>query len=194
MKGTITSLLLMLFVSLTVGCAPAVIVAGAGATASVAHDRRTTGTIVEDNTVELKVYDLLTQNESIAQGDISVTSYNLYVLLTGQVPNAQAKSKASALAKQVAKVRKVQNELEVGENASWGKGANDALITTKVKTSLFKVEIEGFDPTRVKVKTENDVVYLMGLVTREEGRAAANQARQVSGVARVVLVFEYIEK
>lgn len=170
------------------GCVPAVIAAGAGATAMVATDRRTTGTQVDDEGVELKI-----NNQANAQyGDrihLNVTSYNGVVLLTGEVPDQGVWASVGNLAKNTEKVRVVHNELVVAPNSELGSRTNDSYITSKVKARM--VEANKFPPNAVKVVTERAVVYLMGIVTRGEGAAAGETAATTEGVARVVKVFEY---
>lgn len=170
------------------GCVPALIVVGAGGTALVATDRRTTGTQVDDEGIELKIV-----NQANAQyGDrihLNVTSYNGIVLLTGEVPDEAAKANIANLAKNTVKVRIVQNELVIAPNAELGPRTNDSYITSKVKARF--VEAARFPPNAVKVVTERGVVYLMGIVFRTEGDTAGEIAATTSGVVRVVKVFEY---
>lgn len=174
-------------------CAP-VVVGGAATGANVAHDRRTTGSFIEDQSIELKAYSALRDHEELAsQSHINVTSYNMIVLLTGETPTEGYRAQAYDIVSRVDRVRRVHNELSVAAPSSLMSRSSDTLITAKVKTSLFKVKMEGFDPTRVKVVTERGTVYLMGLVNRMEGDAAAEQARHVSGVQRVVKLFEYLD-
>ncbi len=174
------------------GCA-ALVVGGAATTAVVAHDRRTTGIMVEDQAIELKTYDRLAQDESIKQNSkINVTSYNKVVLLTGQADTDAIRHKAEQLAGQVEQVRRVVNEVEIGSSASFGEHSRDVALTTEVKLRLTNVDLPDFDPLRVKVVTERGSVYLMGLLTKDEAHAVTEVVRYISGVRRVVKVFEYI--
>lgn len=181
----------VLSVALLSGCA-GLLVGGAAVGVSVAHDRRTTGTVVDDQTIELKVYDAL--NQKLPPGNrVSTTSYNGVVLLTGEVVSEAVRQRAETIARSVVPpVREVYNELTVGSPKSFSSLSNDGLLTTKVKTALFQIRIQDFDPSRVKVVTERSVVYLLGLVRPNEADAAANVASQVSGVRQVVTLFEYI--
>lgn len=173
------------------GCG-VLVVGGTATAAGVVHDRRTTGTVVEDQAIELKAYEAL-DSQRLANAHVNVTSYNNNVLLTGEVPDEQTRAWVEERVAEVEKVRQVHNELVVAPPSSLGSRSNDAWITTKVKTSLVRITgLPGFDPTRVKVVTERGSVYLMGLVTQAEGDAAAGVARQVSGVQRVVKLFEYL--
>jgi len=175
------------------GCA-GILVGGAATGVSVAHDRRTTGAIVDDQTIELKLYDVL--NRQLPPGNrISITSYNGTVLLTGEAVSGEARQRAEAIARSFNQppVRMVYNELVVGSPSPLSVQSNDALLTTKVKTALFQINtIPDFDPTRVKVVTDRGVVYLLGLVRPQEANAAAEVVSQVSGVRQVVTLFEYI--
>jgi len=174
------------------GCA-AMVVGGAATTAVVAHDRRTAGTMVEDQSIELKAYDRLAQDEEIKQGSrINVTSYNKMVLLTGQANSEAIRGKAEQLVSQVEQVRRVVNEIEIGSTASFGEHSRDVALTAEVKLKLSNVKLPDFDSLRVKVVTERGSVYLMGLLTREEAKAVTDVVRYISGVRRVVKVFEYI--
>ena len=169
-------------------CVPAIIAVGAGGTALVATDRRTTGTQVDDEGIELKIV-----NQADAQYrdriHLNVTSYNGIVLLTGEVPDAAAKTSIGNFAKSTPKVRSVQNELVVAPSTEFGARTNDSYITSKVKARF--VEAGRFPPNAVKVVTERGVVYLMGIVYKSEGDTAGEVAATTSGVVRVVKVFEY---
>ncbi len=174
------------------GCAEAV-VGGAVAGAAVVHDRRTPGTVIDDQLVELRWIHEYHKDETLKkQSHISATSYNGVLLLTGEAPTEDLRARAEAIARGLPKVRRVHNEIRIAAPSSLSARSSDALITAKVKTSLFKVKLEDFDPTRVKVVTSNGTVYLMGLVTRQEAAAVVEQVRRVKGVQRVVKVFEYI--
>ena len=164
------------------GCA-GLLVGGAATGITVVHDRRTAGTVIDDQTIELKLQDAL--NQQLPSGNhISVTSYNGAALLTGQVISAPARQQAEEIARRIdPPVREVYNELVIGPTLPLSGQGNDALLTTKVKTSLFQINnLPDFDPSRVKVVTENGVVYLLGLVRPVEADAATAIASQVAGV------------
>jgi osmotically-inducible protein OsmY len=174
------------------GCA-AMVVGGAATTAVVAHDRRTTGTLVEDQAIEMKTYERVAQDETIIQNSkIHVTSYNKVVLLTGQAPDEATRRQVEQLANQVEQVRRVVNEIEIGSTASFGEKSRDYALTAEVKLRISSVDIPDFDALRVKVVSERGSVYLMGLLTKEEAQAVTDVVRYISGVRRVVKVFEYI--
>jgi osmotically-inducible protein OsmY len=185
----------IIFLSLTLllqGCA-AIVVGGAATTAVVAHDRRTTGVMVEDQAIELKSYDRISKDTTIGdESKINVTSYNKVVLLTGQASNENVRRKAEEIVSKVAEVRRVVNEVEIGSRESFGEHSRDVALTAEVKLRLTKVDLPDFDSLRVKVVTERGTVFLMGLLTKEEANAVTEVVRYVSGVRRVVKVFEYI--
>ena len=169
-------------------CVPVVVAGAAGGAALVATDRRTTGTQVDDEGVELK----LGQQITAQYGDrvhVNATSYNGVVLLTGEVPDQGVWAGIGNLAKNTEKVRVVQNELVVAPLTTIGNRTNDTYLTSKVKTRF--IEANKFPPNAVKVVTERGVVYLMGIVTRPEGDSAGETAATTEGVLKVVKVFEY---
>jgi osmotically-inducible protein OsmY len=175
--------------ALLCGCVPLVVAGGVAGTAAVVTDRRTTGSMVDDELIEDKT--ALTLRERF-RGDvhINVTSYNGIVLLTGEVPTASTKADVEQIVRSTPKVRAVQDELVVGPLSSLASRSNDTLITSKVKARF--VEANKFQINVVKVVTERGVVYLMGVVRRDEGDAAGELASTTSGVQRVVKVFEYV--
>ena len=192
-----TAFAALVLVGLLEGCAMpaflgAVGVAGSGA---VAGDRRTTGTILEDEAIEWKVRTAL--HGSVLTGDrhhVSVTSFNRIVLLTGQVPDEETKRRATAAAERVVQVRGVHNELVVGSPTSIGRRSDDILVTGNVKLAMTTSrDTPGEVNVNVKVVTENAIVFLMGLVTREESEKVTETVRTVPGVAQIVRLFEYIE-
>jgi osmotically-inducible protein OsmY len=172
------------------GCVPLMIAGAAGGTALVVTDRRSAGAQVDDEAIELKI----SNNVGAGFGDrvhVNVTSYNGIVLLTGEVPTQEMMTQVVEMARTTPKVRRVDNELAVMPVSGVGTRANDSYITSKVKARF--VEANKFAANQVKVVTEREVVYLMGLVTHAEGDAAAQIAATTSGVIRVVKLFEYID-
>lgn len=172
------------------GCA-AVVVGGAATGVVIAEDRRKAGVFIEDQEIELRALDRLRGAFPGKAASISTVSYNHHVLLVGQVQDEAAKARATEIIKAIPNVAKVHNELTVSGVTSYTSEANDASITTKVKARL--VDNSKVSASRVKVVTEAAVVYLMGLVTREEGNAAGEVAATTSGVVKVVKLFEYID-
>lgn len=178
--------------SILSACIPAVI-GGAAATGAVVYDKRTTGTIIDDQTVEYKIEQGIDDYENInldAKSHIVIVSYNDIVLLVGQVASSAAKEAIGQIAKDTEKVRRVHNELEVGEPSSLVTRSHDTWVTTKIKSSSGFNEV---NPLHTKVITENNVVYLMGIVTRKQADQLTDLARSTSGVERVVRVFEYVD-
>jgi osmotically-inducible protein OsmY len=189
-------LLLTLAAALAVsatGCAPALF-GGAAVGASVIHDRRSSATVLEDQNIELAAYGKISDVEALSgHSRVSVTSYNRVVLLTGQADTAEVKSRVADLVAKLPEVRRVVDEVTVGPRASLQSETQDAYVTSRVKIALFDIELPGFDPTRVKVVTEEGVVFLMGLLTEQEAAAVVEKVRYVDGVKRVVKIFEYVE-
>ena len=174
---------------LLTGCVPLLVAGAVGGTALVATDRRSVGAQADDEAIELKIGN----NIGTGYGDrvhVNVTSYNGIVLLTGEVPSAELVTTITQIARTTAKVRSIHNELTVGPVSSVGSRTNDSYITSKVKARF--VEANKFAPNHVKVVTERQVVYLMGLVRHDEADTAAQIAATTSGVIRVVKLFEYI--
>jgi osmotically-inducible protein OsmY len=172
------------------GCFP-LVAAGAAGVALVATDRRSAGVQLDDATIESRIAGEMGTRFG-DKAHVSATSFNGIVLLTGEVPDAAAKEAASAYARGVERVRGVQNELVVAPPSGITDRTNDAYLTSAVKTRFLEASGK-FSATHVKVVTERGVVYLMGLVRREEGDAAAAIAASTRGVTRVVKVFEYID-
>ncbi|HZF20237.1 MAG TPA: BON domain-containing protein [Burkholderiales bacterium] len=181
--------LLLASTAMLQACAEALIVGGVAVGVMMAADRRQTEVMLADQGIEFSAGSKI--DEALkGQGHINVTSYNYTVLLTGEVPTAQAKADAEKAASEVPKVRTVVNELQIAGTSSAASRSNDAYITSKVKSSFLG---NGkFKPTDIKVVTEASVVYLLGLVTREEADAATEVARGTGGVQKVVRVFEYV--
>jgi osmotically-inducible protein OsmY len=171
------------------GCIP-LIIGGVAGTAAVATDRRTTGAQLDDELIEDKTTAELLERYRGREVHLNVTSYNGIVLLTGEAPTEDVKLEIESVARRMAKVRSVQNEMVVGPATDLGSRSNDTFITSKVKARF--IEANKFQINFVKVVTERAVVYLMGVVRPEEGNAAAEIARTTSGVQRVVKVFEYL--
>ena len=168
-------------------CAP-LIVGGAAVGAMAYFDRRTSGTQVEDETIELRAASRV--REAIPAGHINVTSYNRQVLITGEVPSEQAKQTAGDVASKVENVKGIVNELAVAINTSLSNRSSDTLITGQVNASFL--DEKKLYSGAFKVVTERGIVYLMGRVTKAEADLATQIARGVSGVQRVVRIFEIL--
>jgi osmotically-inducible protein OsmY len=170
------------------GCLP-VIAAGAGAGVLVATDRRTSGTYLEDEGIEIKASTRISDKYK-DRVHVNVTSFNRTVLLTGEVPTPEIRADAEKLAGEVPNVRSVANEIQVAGISSLTARGNDSFITSKVKARF--VDVNKFSANHVKVVTEASTVYLLGLVTRQEADDAVEVARTTGGVSKVIKLFEYI--
>lgn len=170
------------------GCV-GLMVGGAVAGAAATVDRRTLGNQTEDKAIAVKA-DLRLPKVAGKDSHVNATSYNRQVLLTGEVMTAAAKAAVEQEVKSIDGVKSVVNELTVGSPATYTARSNDALITAKVKASL--IDMKTISATSFKVVTDKNVVYLMGRVTPREGQVAADVARSVNGVAKVVKIFDYI--
>ena len=174
------------------GCVAAAIggAAVAGAT-KVATDPRSMGTQLDDETLESRVNSAIKKDQQIkSEARISVTAYSGRVLLTGQVPNENLREVASSLAKGVQNVNDVYNEVRVGPKVDFAQISKDSWITSQIESKmLVDSKVKTSD---VKVVTENNEVFLMGNVTQDQGNAAAEIARNVAGVTKVIKVFNYL--
>lgn len=171
-------------------CTP-LIIGGVATGVGVLHDRRSAGTLVDDKAILLKALSLSQKDASGQQrSNISVDVYNQRVLLTGQAADRSAINRFVQQVQAISQVRQVLNEVQVAAEASWGDAASAAYLTGKVKLALLDVDSEGFDPTRVQVTSSLGTVYIMGLLTPEEMAQVTEKVRFVSGVKRVVRLFE----
>lgn len=172
------------------GCVAAV-GAGAAAGAATAYDRRTAGTLLDDQVIEVKLLKAFLQDSELSnRAHVNATSYNNVVLLSGEVPDDALKQRASLVARGVPKVRGIHNELTIAAPSSYLTRSSDTVVTGKVKSSL--IANEAVEAGRIKVVTENGTVFLLGLVSPAEGELATEIARRVGGVQRVVKLFEYL--
>jgi osmotically-inducible protein OsmY len=172
------------------GCAP-LMVGSAVMTGVVATDRRTTGSQVEDESIELKVASAVRQN----LGDrvhLNVTSYNRKVLLTGEAATAADRERAEKLAQSQENVQSVVNDLATMAPSSLTQRSKDTILTGQVKAAF--IDAKDLQVNSIKVVTERGAVYLMGRVTEREAKRAVDVTRTISGVAKVVRVFELISE
>ncbi len=173
------------------GCVGALVAGGAATGVVVAKDRRTVSAQTTDQTIEVKLQKEYSDRTDISRiSHISFFSMNGIVLMVGQTPHQKYSSDLKAAAERIEGVRKVYNEIKIDEPTGYDVRTNDTWITSKVRTML--VAEKNFDSSNVKVITENSQVYLMGLVTKDEGELAVEIARNVSGVSRVIRAFEYV--
>jgi len=175
------------------GCGPAIVV-GASYGAAVMYDRRDDRTVFDDEVIEFQARDAYLKNPDISKhSQLKVTSYNYTALITGQAETEQISGRFAHVVSQVPKVKQVYNEAEIGPMISLKQLTTDAYLTSRAKLAIQSIDLPGFDALRVKIVTENGVVYLMGLVSPEEADATAEKVRRIPGVTRVVKIFEYVE-
>ena len=190
LKKSTASLLSTLVMCLGLAsCAAPLMFGGVIGGAMVASDRRTTGIQVEDETIEQRSATAIRENFG-SKEHISITSYNRQVLITGEVSSDTVRRQVESLIGRVENVRAVVNELAIGPASSVSERASDTLLVAKVKASM--VDTEDVFANVYKVVGERGTIYLMGRVTQREAKRATDVVRGVSGVKRVVRVFEYI--
>jgi osmotically-inducible protein OsmY len=171
------------------GCAPIVIGAAAG-TATVAADRRTTGEQVEDKAIQVKIADKLNAMFDPNNSRYNVVSHDGRVLLMGDVPNEALKQQAEAAARTVENIKEIHNLLRVGAPTPLSVRSNDTWLTTKINTEF--IATKGIPTRTITITTERGVVYLLGKVTEAEAQRAAQVASGISGVNKVVTLFDII--
>ncbi|MBU0620549.1 MAG: BON domain-containing protein [Gammaproteobacteria bacterium] len=184
------SVLILALAALSQGCAAPIVAAGVGAGLMASSDRRSAGAMVEDDTIESKSGKRIEEKYKDS-ARVSVTSYNRFALLSGEVQTEAARMDIERIVGSVPNVKGIANELVVGASTGLGTRSNDSFITSSVKARF--VNSTAFKADHVKVVTESGVVYLMGLVTRAEADAASDIASTTRGVLKVVRVFEYID-
>ena len=172
-------------------CAPLLLGGAIMGSSMVVTDRRTSGTQIDDQAIELKATKRI--NDILGdRGNVSTTSYNRIVLLTGTVLAEPDKPAVERAVAGIENVKSVVNEVAVGTATSFGNRSNDTLLTSKVKASF--VDAKDVQANAYKVVTERGIVYLMGRVTEREANRASDIARGVSGVQKVVRVFEVVSE
>lgn len=155
-------------------------------------NKRTTGAKLDDKTIKTVVkHNIEKAHSDLDSAHVDVWSFNGVVLLTGEVPNEEARTLASETARNVANVRVVHNELVIRGNSSFLSRANDSYVHKRIKFNLSKED--ALDKTDIDVIVQDSVAFLMGLVTREQGEVAAHATSLTSGVRSVIKVFEYID-
>lgn len=171
------------------GCA-AVVIGGAAAAVAVAEDRRSSGVFVDDENIENRAL-VKVKSRFGNQVHVNITSYNRQVLVSGEATSEDVKRSVEEEVNTVPGIKRIFNELVVGPQAGVLSVSNDTRLTTIVKTRF--IEANRFQPNHVKVVTENGVVFLLGIVKRNEADAATQLASTTSGVTRVVRLFEYLD-
>lgn len=194
MKRFIKPLLAITSLSLTLqGC---IFVAGAAAGAAaiaVVYDHRTLSNTLEDTKIANKIIDKIRGITNLRDNShIEVTVFNHIVLLTGETPKPEWREQAEQIARSTPNVTRVYNQITIQGPTSSLTRTSDSWITTKIKSQMLATE--DLKSGSIKVVTENGVVYLMGIVTTEQAEIAVDIARQVSGVQRVMKIFQYKNK
>ncbi len=177
------------------GCAAPLLVAGTAAgvagTAVVA-ERRPPAVVLEDQGIEMRIMNAINSDRALAADvNVSATSYNRVLLLTGQVPSEAARERVLAHVRANAGAASIHDHIKVGAPSLLAQRTRDTGTTARVKSALLGED--GIPGVHVKVVTERDIVYLMGRVSRAEGQRAAAIAQRVDGVKMIVLVFEYLD-
>jgi osmotically-inducible protein OsmY len=173
------------------GCAPLIVGGAAVGSALMVTDRRSSGTQIDDQGIELKAGNRI--REVVGdRGHINVTSYNRLALITGEVPSEADRNAVGQAIQRIEGVKSTVNELAVAGNSSLTSRSNDAILTSKVKATF--VDAKDLQANALKVVTERGNVYLMGIVTEREANRASELAAGISGVQKVVKVFEVISE
>lgn len=190
-KQFYTRLLLPLLLCLLAGCIP-VIVAAVAATAggAIIYDKRPSEVILQDQDISNRALNALNSDPQL-QGvaRVAVATFNHVVLIVGQTESEALRARAYADVRRVPNVKRVYNQMQISPILTTRDRGEDAWITSKVKTAMLAKR--GLSSSQIKVVTENKVVYLMGLVTPGQAELATDVARHVTGVQKVVQVFEY---
>lgn len=188
-RNSLVAIMISLLVS---GCGVIVVTTATVLAIDVARDRRGASVYWDDNKTEIRLGNLIRKQKQIQNEHVNITVYNGVALLTGEVPDQRDIDDIIDLVKADEGTTQVINRLELAGKTNMNSRANDGWLTTKVKTAIAGSDFS--DSTRVKVVTERANVYLMGLVKPAEAQIAVDAARGVTGVVRVIKVFEYLEE
>ena len=176
------------------GCAAPLLVAGTAAGvagATVVADKRTPAVALDDQRIEMRGRGAIDGDRALARDvNVSITSYNHVVLITGQVPDEAARQRVLGHVRGVDKVRRIHDHMEIGPPSLLGQRSRDTMTTARVKSELMGEN--GIPSIHIKVVTEKDTVYLMGRVRRDEAERIGAIVQRVEGVRLIVLVFEYL--
>ena len=187
-RNSLVAIMISLLVS---GCGVIVVTTATVLAIDVARDRRGASVYWDDNKTEIRLGNLIRKQKQIQNEHVNITVYNGVALLTGEVPDQRDIDDIIDLVKADEGTSQVINRLELAGKTNMNSRANDGWLTTKVKTAIAGSDFS--DSTRIKVVTERANVYLMGLVKPAEAQVAVDAARGVTGVVRVIKVFEYVE-
>lgn len=174
------------------GCAPVAITGATTAVTTLASDRRTTGTFIEDEAIEIKSRLALSNQKDLNKRvHINFTSYNTSVLVSGEAPTEADRQAVIDLVNNVEKVTRVHDEIAIAAPSSLISRSADSVVTAKIKAKI--IAEKDLSSLHIKVVNENGVTFLMGLVSTQEGDVATEIARRTGGVQKVVKLFEYRE-
>lgn len=159
------------------------------------QDRRSRETILIDKNIETEAYsELNSEDDLLGQCHFTITAYNGAVLITGETPNEELRKKIIAIVQVTSNVKLIHDNLTIAYPSDSNSRANDQLITETVKVALGQIRtMPDFDPAMIKVITENGIVYLMGLVHRDEGTVVINVTRLQPGIKQIITLFEYVD-
>ncbi|MDD1616265.1 MAG: transport-associated protein [Methylococcaceae bacterium NSP1-2] len=158
------------------------------------RDRRTPETIATDKEIEQTAREELQDDQELSQSHININAYNGLALMTGEVPSDAVKNKVLEIVRVIPHVAMVRDSLTVAQPIDSTARANDAQLTTQVKTALTQIHtLPDFNSAMIKVVTENGIVYLMGRVSREEGNVVINVTRLQPAIKQIITVFEYLD-
>ncbi len=188
-RTSLTLILLAACAAALQGCIFAFAGAAASGGALMATDRRTLGTQTEDREIQIKALPQL-HRELPDTAHVNVTVFNRRALLTGEVPDDQTKQRAQQIVRSIVNVNGITNELSIEGASSLSSRANDSYLTTRVKAAI--VSEKDISANHFKIVSERSIIYLLGLVTVDEGRVGAELASRVPGVEKVVQVYQYI--
>lgn len=193
MNKLIKTLILSLFIGSTLGGCTAMAIGGAAAVGGLSiADRRSTGAQADDQVMELNIArqakSYLNQSPYANNSTFSVTSYNRQVLLTGIIPNEQARLEVERIARSQQAARKIFNYITLTGSRGPGNVVDDSWVTSKVRAMLLKPR--GFAPNHVKIVTYDGTTYIMGILTPQEQAAVTQQVSTTAGVKKVVTLYE----
>jgi osmotically-inducible protein OsmY len=173
----------------------AVLVASVLSLTACSSPRRTTGTVLNDQSLQRAVSKSIKSDPSFSEDDhIKVEVHQGVVLLAGETVSEENKALATRLAEEPRLTERVVNDLKVGEEADFGDKLDNSWLTSKVTSVLVtKNPLPGFDASRIKITSSQNTVYLMGMVSREEGETVAEIVRNIGGVGKVVKIFDYTD-
>ena len=182
--------IIILFIFPLSGCIPAAFVVGAAAGGSIIYDKRPVKTMMHDRHISQTSQNLIDQDPQLQDhSHISIAAFNGIVLMVGQAATPQLRQHAYDLVNQVKGIKRIYNEVTVSGNTSLLTRSNDAWITGKIKSAMLAKP--GLQSSQIKVITEDGIAYLMGLVSQKQAALAVDAARKISGVRKVVKVFQY---